>query len=298
MKSNGTGEEDDLEALLKEFQDIDANRTKVEVKEVSAPPPRNYCTVVNLYRNDELMMFGGEYFDGDKSKCYNDVFRYNVTKNEWKQIIAPNTPPPRCLHQAVTVREKGKMYMFGGKFCTTYSFHHYRDLLEFDIETSTFKAINLKQGPSARSGHRMILYKHYLILFGGFYETSRGTNFFNDLHFFNLRTQSWFQDPDSSNSKALKFSMALGSHANSSVPCPRSTCRFFHDQNRGCFYVFGGYSIKGRGKNLDDLWQLNLTFTDEQKVIVKWERLANKGLVDACLRINMCFLVALRIRKL
>lgn len=41
--------------------------------------------------------------------------------------------------------------------------------------------------PSARSGHRMVVWRNQLVLFGGFYETSRETKWFNDLYVMNFQ---------------------------------------------------------------------------------------------------------------
>jgi hypothetical protein len=70
------------------------------------------------------------------------------------------------------------------------SFHHYRDFWCFDITTHTWDRIEAKQAPTARSGHRsmrisffssmlyvmltgpqrMAIWKHFIVLFGGFYD--------------------------------------------------------------------------------------------------------------------------------
>lgn len=47
----------------------------------------------------EMLLFGGEYYDGDVTVCYNGVFRWNLEKNEWRAVESINTPPPRCSHQ-------------------------------------------------------------------------------------------------------------------------------------------------------------------------------------------------------
>lgn len=47
-------------------------------------------------------------------------------------------------------------------------------------------------GPSARSGHRMVHVKKQLIVFGGFYDNLRHDyKYFNDLHIFDLETYVW-----------------------------------------------------------------------------------------------------------
>jgi N-acetylneuraminic acid mutarotase len=72
----------------------------------------------------EMLLFGGEFCDGETTTVYNELFRWHVERNEWKQIESLNTPPPRCSHQAVHFKDK--MYIFGGEYATLDQFHHYR----------------------------------------------------------------------------------------------------------------------------------------------------------------------------
>lgn len=53
------------------------------------------------------MFFGGEYFNGQKTCVYNDLYFYNILKNEWKLIKAPSGPTPRSGHQMVSVATDG-----------------------------------------------------------------------------------------------------------------------------------------------------------------------------------------------
>ena len=63
------------------------------------------------------------------------AIRWNVEKNEWRQIESPNTPPPRCSHQAAFFRDH--LYVLGGEFATTEQFYHYRDFWRLNIKVST-----------------------------------------------------------------------------------------------------------------------------------------------------------------
>jgi hypothetical protein len=47
-----------------------------------------------------------------------------------------------------------------------------RDLWRLDLATHEWDSLPTRGGPSARSGHRMVVYKNRAILFGGFYDTS------------------------------------------------------------------------------------------------------------------------------
>lgn len=52
-------------------------------------------------------MFGGELYNGAKVSVYNDMFFYNITRNEWKQLRSPSGPTPRSGHQMVAVASDG-----------------------------------------------------------------------------------------------------------------------------------------------------------------------------------------------
>lgn len=69
-------------------------------------------------------MFGGEFNDGSQVTMFNELYRWNVDRNDWKAIESLHTPPPRSSHQTVIYRDK--MYLFGGEFATLDSFFHYK----------------------------------------------------------------------------------------------------------------------------------------------------------------------------
>lgn len=158
-----------------------------------------------------MLLFGGEYSDGEATSVYNELYRWNVEKNEWKHIESLNTPPPRCAHQAVafkdkvytmkpffayTVMDNFQVYIFGGEYATLDQFYHYRDLWVLDTKTNVWTDITSSTTgptPSARSGHRMVLWRNYIVLFGGFYEALREVKWFNDLYLFSLQENKWYQ---------------------------------------------------------------------------------------------------------
>ncbi|MED6111165.1 hypothetical protein PIB30_049921 [Stylosanthes scabra] len=147
--------------------------------------------VVNPLKETELVLYGGEFYNGNKTFVYGDLFRYDVEKLEWKLVSSPNSPPPRSAHQAVAW--KNYIYIFGGEFTSPNQerFHHYKDFWMLDLKTNQWEQLNLKGCPSPRSGHRMVLYKHKIILFGGFYDTLREVRYYNDLFVFDLDQFKW-----------------------------------------------------------------------------------------------------------
>lgn len=138
----------DIEAIIAEFTAKEKAKTAVNVTIVPQPSRRANFSMTAL-PNGEMLMFGGEYCDGEMTEVYNDLFRWNVEKDEWKQIESLNTPPPRCSHQTVLFNDK--IYMFGGEYATLDQFYHYRDFWELDLKTNSWTELSCTGDlPSAR----------------------------------------------------------------------------------------------------------------------------------------------------
>jgi len=227
-------------------------------------------------------MFGGEWLDAERDKMhvYADIYIMNTDKMTWRRVISPGGPLPRTSHQAVVTR--AYMYVFGGEFTSLNQekFKHYNDLWRLDLSTWQWECLPSKGGPSARSGHRMMLHKGRLILFGGFFDTGKDTRYYNDLWIFDLETFKW---------------ECVGPKPGQQAPAPRGGCQLAYAQDTNTLYLFGGYSVKpvekdsaagkagrkkkagsddedeGRGVVHDDIWALDLgSFT--------WERVKKGGM--------------------
>lgn len=145
LKESG---EKDIESILAEYSAKEAKKMAVAVTVVPQPSRRANFSMTSL-PNGEMLMFGGEFFDGETTTVYNDLFKWNVDKNEWRQIESLNTPPPRCSHQAVLYQDK--VYVFGGEYGTLDQFYHYRDLWELDLKTNTWREVEATgDWPTAR----------------------------------------------------------------------------------------------------------------------------------------------------
>ncbi|CAN8306629.1 unnamed protein product [Cochlearia groenlandica] len=241
--------EDDIDAILLNIQKEEAKKKEVHVEDnVSAPSPRsNSSLTINPLKETELILYGGEFYNGQKTYVYGDLYRYEVDKQEWKLISSPNSPPPRSSHQAVAW--KNYLYIFGGEFTSPNQerFHHYKDFWMLDVKTNQWEQLNLKGCPSPRSGHRMVLYKHKIIIFGGFYDTLREVRYYNDLHVFDLDQYKWQEI------KAKPGAM---------WPTARSGFQFFVHQDE--IFLYGGYSKEVSAEKSSekgivhaDLWSLD-----------------------------------------
>ncbi|XP_016047205.1 kelch domain-containing protein 4 [Erinaceus europaeus] len=229
-------EEEDLEALIAHFQTLDASKTQVVETPCSPPSPRLNASLSAHPEKDELILFGGEYFNGQKTFLYNELYIYNIRKDTWTKVEIPNPPPRRCAHQAVVVPQGGgQLWIFGGEFASPdgEQFYHYKDLWVLHLATKTWEQVRSTGGPSGRSGHRMVAWKKQLIVFGGFHESARDYIYYNDLYAFNLDTFTW-----------SKLSPA------GSAPSPRSGCQMTITM-QGSIVIYGGYSKQRVKKDVD-----------------------------------------------
>ncbi|KAH9061824.1 galactose oxidase [Lactarius deliciosus] len=271
-------DDQDLEAILENIRREWEESHAVTEELVEGPPSRRAnATLTACPSGDHLWCIGGEFFSQDgKAYFYSDVFRYTPEKDEWRKFVSPTCPGPRSAHAVVpSAAGGGKLFLFGGEFSSLYqnTFHHYRDFWCFDITTRSWDRIETKVRPSARSGHRMALWKHYIVLFGGFYDPGIATRYMNDLWVFDTQEYKWqqieFRDP------------------NERRPSPRSGFSFLSTQD-GIILHAGGYCkeyTKGKrpvGVMLDDTWLLRLSLapapegatgkTKFDPLVAKWER--------------------------
>lgn len=239
--------EEDIESILAEIKIRDSARTAVSVSIVPQPSRRSNFSLTAL-PNGDMLMFGGEFCDGQGTTIYNELFQWNLTRNEWKQIQSLNTPPPRCAHQAVLFKDK--VYIFGGEYATLDQFHHYRDLWALDLKSHHWTEIHPRGDcPSARSGHRMVVWRNFIVLFGGFYEAAKDVHWYNDLYFYSLAEECW--------TKVVYKPL-------SPVPRARSGMQMILHTSDESIFISGGYSkeklagMKNEGYTHADMWVLQL----------------------------------------
>ncbi|KDQ12099.1 hypothetical protein BOTBODRAFT_176632 [Botryobasidium botryosum FD-172 SS1] len=252
-------DDDDLEGILDKAH-------KVTEETVAGPPSRRAnATFTPCPVGNYLWCIGGEYFSDDsKAYFYNDVYRYAPEKDEWRRFTSPNCPGPRSAHAVVaSPMSGGKLFLFGGEFSSLYqnTFHHYRDFWCFDIQTRSWDRIDTKIKPSARSGHRMAMWKHFIVLFGGFHDPGIRTNYLNDLWLFDTQEYKWRQvelrEIDRKPSSGFSF-------------LPVADGVILH----------GGYcKIYAKGKRtqgvaLEDTWFLKMSLETKE---IKWERRKKSG---------------------
>ncbi|KAI9168476.1 Kelch repeat-containing protein 3 [Blastocladiella emersonii ATCC 22665] len=260
-------DEEDIEAIIEAFKKRQEEEVRITDEVVADPPSRrsNASITVNPLNPDELILFGGEWYDGRHTIFNNNLYFYNVEKNEWRKISSPNSPGPRSSHQMVAT-PNGLLFCFSGEFASKNEsqFLHYKDFWKFDVRTKAWEKLDPKIKPSPRSGHRMTLWKNYIVLFGGFYETYAQTKYYDDLWVFNLQDYKWTK---------IEIPDHLGSR-----PTARSGFQMFAHKDH--VFVYGGYCkqfVKGqkvKGVTHTDLWALKMTPDLKH---MRWERRKKMG---------------------
>lgn len=129
----GSDAEDvDLDAVLAEYARKQEQFLKVTEAVCDAPPrARASATLIASPANEnELFLFGGEYFDGALARFFNDLYVYVVGRDEWRLVTSPNTPLPRSGHAWCRGGNAGGIYLFGGEFSSPKqgTFYHYNDV--------------------------------------------------------------------------------------------------------------------------------------------------------------------------
>ncbi|TVY45285.1 Kelch repeat-containing protein [Lachnellula subtilissima] len=195
--ADSDAEDVDLDAVLAEYAKKQEQFLKVTEAPCDPPRARASATLIASPANEnELFLFGGEYFNGALATFFNDLYVYMINRDEWRLVTSPNTPLPRSGHAWCRGGNAGGIYLFGGEFSSPKqgTFYHYNDFWRLEPSNREWTRIECKgKTPPARSGHRMTYYKNYIILFGGFQDTSQTTKYLADLWIYDTQSFLWHQ---------------------------------------------------------------------------------------------------------
>jgi len=272
-------DDQDIDAVLEEYARKQAQFLKVTETILDAPPPvRSGATLTpSPASSNELFLFAGETFNGSLASFFNDLNIFNTAMGTWRGITSPNSPLPRSGHWVCgSPHSGGTLWLFGGEFSSPKqnTFYHYNDFWSFECKSREWARVEVKgKAPPARSGHRMVAWKSFIVLWGGFQDTSASTKYLGDLWVFNVVTYTWTQ-------------IVLPAHAQR--PDARSSFSLLpHEQGA---VLFGGYSktkvanaqkkggkmaVSEMGNVHEDSWLLRLDQEDLTKI--RWERRKRPG---------------------
>ncbi|KAK9371219.1 hypothetical protein V1509DRAFT_613943 [Lipomyces kononenkoae] len=272
-KATKLGDDDfddvDIDNILEEYAREQANFVAVKITQTSRPSKRLNATLIPSpahHGRKELFLFGGEAVNAaGLAEFYNDLFVFNLETNIWKRVTSPNSPLPRSGHAMCVHPTTGLILLFGGEFSSPKqnTFYHYGDTWLLDASTREWTKLDLKKGPSARSGHRMTYWKNYILLHGGFRDLSQSTTYLADLWAFDVTTYKWQQ---------IEFPASM------LKPESRSGHSFLPTEDG--VVLWGGYSkVKNSQKKIvgkvhSDSWTLKLT---PDLKTARWERRRKSG---------------------
>ncbi|CAK7216428.1 Kelch repeat-containing protein 3 [Sporothrix curviconia] len=198
-KQDGSDAEDvDLDQVLEEYRRQQELFLKITETVADGPPKARAaaCFLASPANANQLLLFGGEYFNGALATFFNDLHIYYIDRDEWRTVTSPNTPLPRSGHAWCRGgNQSGSVFLFGGEFSSPKqgTFYHYNDFWRLDPAAREWTRLDTKgRSPPARSGHRMTYYKQYIVLFGGFQDTANQTRYLADLWLYDTANFVWF----------------------------------------------------------------------------------------------------------
>ncbi|KAK1059174.1 Kelch repeat-containing protein 3 [Friedmanniomyces endolithicus] len=221
-EDDSDAEDADLDAILDQYRKQQEQFLKVTETLSEPPSPRSSATLVASPSNDnELFLFGGEYYNGALASFYSDLYIYKITQDTWRKVTSPNSPLPRSGHAMCQGGNAGGLYVFGGEFSSPKqgTFYHYNDFWRLEPSTREWSKLEGKGGPPARSGHRMTFFKNYIVLFGGFQDTSQQTRYLQDVWLYDTQRFSWHEAklPPASMRPDARSSFSLLPHESGAV---------------------------------------------------------------------------------
>ncbi|KAF4556258.1 Hypothetical protein D9617_1g081340 [Elsinoe fawcettii] len=275
---DSSSDDDDLDTILASYAAAQEKHLKVTESILPVPPTaRSSATLIASPAPgaNEVLLFGGESLRNGLASFSNDLVVYRPGADQWRLVTSPNSPLPRSGHAWCRGANAGLIYLFGGEFSSPKqgTFHHYNDFWSLNPQSREWTRLEGKVGPSARSGHRMVGFKRYVLLFGGFQDTSSSTKYLNDLWVYDTVEYRWFEP---------KFA------AGAMRPDARSSFSFLPHENGAV--VVGGYSrVKGTigkgGKGKvglkavvhTDCWMLRIQEPGKDEgekalPVIRWER--------------------------
>lgn len=246
-RRNESSDSEDLDVIVETFkksQKQDSAKPSFEVVDAREVMARVNCAVQGF--NEGILIFGGEWTDGNTTRFFGELLRYNISKDQWKVIRRGTAPTPRSSTQSVVMGNH--MYVFGGEFGSSResSFVHFKELWRLDLGTFFWEQLqpSVEGGdpkdscplwPCARSGHRMTVKQNKMYLFGGFRSSGREITYLDDF---------WCYDD-------FKWSKLKGG--------PSARSGFQMHSIDDAIYLYGGYCME-QGKRsstpkvLTDMW--------------------------------------------
>jgi N-acetylneuraminic acid mutarotase len=144
-------------------------------------------------KHDNMLLFGGEAHEGENFSFFNDLWTYDPTKDEWKELTLKEktAPSKRAYHACTWDSKRHVLWSFGGAAA---DFSGLDDLWSFDPEKLTWTKIDQpKNGPKGRLSATLVYHpaKDSLILFGGLNGFGEKTVPVHDLWVYDIKDNKW-----------------------------------------------------------------------------------------------------------
>lgn len=115
----------DIVDIVEKLEENEKRRLIVSESVVSPPSPRSNFSFCSHPDKEELILFGGEFYNGQTLSVFNELYFYSIGKKEWKLVMAPGGPGPRSSHQMVSVAADGGQLWVIIRFFIRLSFNRF-----------------------------------------------------------------------------------------------------------------------------------------------------------------------------
>lgn len=127
------------------------------------PPPRYFHFASDVEK--QLYVIGGHTLERRRMERIVDVFSFDPWLESWQGVTATGHLPQNCVEGACAAIGSN-LYIYGGEVYNRMVRQYSCSLHQLDTKTMIWT--RLQDGPSQKSGCRMISYGDKLLLFGGF----------------------------------------------------------------------------------------------------------------------------------
>jgi hypothetical protein len=268
---------------------------------LNSPPCSGFGINSWVDAGGNLWMFGG----GSGNGIYNDLWRYEISSNEWTWMKGPGVPfdtgffgikgvpdpanQPACRHETAAswTDNNGDFWMFGGTSHIPFTPPAYNDLWKFNVASNNWTWMNGDSVPNQPSvygtkgiespantpGARWVYTRWkdnsgYLWLYGGSEQWNAGYDTRTDLWRFNPATSQWAWMSGDSTGNTVTANGVQCIAANQNLPKNAFESRAGWTDQNGDFWAY----IPANGI-LNSLWKY--CKADDQWAIVKSDSLLN-----------------------
>jgi N-acetylneuraminic acid mutarotase len=198
-----------------------------------APPPRSGHSMVYDTQSERIILFGGQYWDGQFEFAYHDTWTYNYDTNQWTNVTPTISPGNRMFYGMSYDKKFDRTIIFGGfsggSGITRTGFNG--ETWAFDLETANWTELTTTQAPEARAYLKMVYHTALgcSVLYGGW---NQGMGqYYSDTWAYDYSTNTWTQlDVSSSPNIRLRHQLAYDNESSQIVLFSGAPTEFNYQQ--------------------------------------------------------------------